>query len=198
MFRKATGLTAVLTTAITVAACGGTGPSNNATASNAAVRKNSALKISECMRSHGVPQFPDLGANGGIEIQASPNGGNASISVNGHSVNVSGPAFQKAMQECRKFGPKAPPVSAAQLANIKQGALKMAECMRSHGVPGFPDPKVTSGPGGHGIAVQIGGPPGSGSTPGGFNPRSPAFQHAQKVCGGPFGKAGPISQKAAK
>ena len=198
MLRKATGLTAMLATAIVVAACGGTSPSDKATASNTAARANDALKVSECMRSHGVPQFPDLGGSGSIDIQASSNGGNASISVNGHSINVSGPALQKAMQECRKYGPKPPPVSAAQLANVKQGALKMAQCMRSHGVPNFPDPKVTTGPGGRGIAVQIGGAPGSSSSPRGLNPGSPAFQNAQKVCGGLLGGLGPRSQKAAK
>ena len=58
------------------------------------------------------------------------------------------------------------------------GASKAARCMRSHGVPNFPDPQFQTGPGG-GLGVRIGGP--------GINPRSPAFQAAQKACGGIFG-----------
>jgi len=49
--------------------------------------------------------------------------------------------------------------------------VRFSACMRAHGVPNFPDP---SGSGG-GINI------GSGS---GINPAAPAFQAAQKVCGG--------------
>jgi hypothetical protein len=44
-------------------------------------------------------------------------------------------------------------------------ALKHAGCMRSHGVSNFPDPSA----GGHPQAIQV-------------NPRSPAFQTAQRAC----------------
>ncbi len=185
MLRKAVVLTALLATTVAIAACGAATPkSNDSTASNAPHRSD-ALKLAQCMRTHGVPQFPDLGGNARMGIQASSNGKNATISVDGHSLNVSGPAFQKAMQECSKYGPKGPPVSGAQLAKIKQGALKMAQCMRTHGVPNFPDPQVTTGPGGRGIGIRIGGAPGSGKP--GFDPNSPAFQRAQKACGGLLG-----------
>lgn len=70
----------------------------------------------------------------------------------------------------------------------KSGALEFATCMRAHGVPNFPDPKVSGG----GIQLL-----GSGS---GVNPQSPAFQSAQTSCqrllpgGGPA--AGPPSAQA--
>lgn len=57
----------------------------------------------------------------------------------------------------------------------------MAECMRRHGVPNFPDPKVSAGPGGQGIQVQIG----LGHTGGSraqLPQRTPAFQHAMNNC----------------
>jgi hypothetical protein len=132
------------------------------------------------MRTHGVPDFPDPTSGGGYEIQAGANGSSASISVDGHTLNVSGPAFRAAMTDCAKYGPHGPAISGSQLAQIKQGALRMAACMRTHGVPNFPDPKVTSGPGGHGIAVQIGGP--GVAAAGRLNSSAPAFQKAQKVC----------------
>jgi hypothetical protein len=54
--------------------------------------------------------------------------------------------------------------------------------MREHGVPNYPDPTITgngNGHGhGHGITTSSGGP-GAG-----INPQSPAFQQAQKICGG--------------
>jgi hypothetical protein len=58
----------------------------------------------------------------------------------------------------------------------------MATCMRSHGVPNFPDPKVQAGPNG-GVGVQL------NASGGGPNPSSPTFQAAQKICM-------PILQKA--
>ena len=47
--------------------------------------------------------------------------------------------------------------------------------MRSDGVPNFPDPKITVGPGG-GPGVDLRGS--------GLNLQSPAFQAAVKACGG--------------
>jgi hypothetical protein len=54
----------------------------------------------------------------------------------------------------------------------KLAAIANAQCMRKHSVPGFPDPEFPSG---GGIGIQIGGP--------GDDPQSPAFQHAEKICG---------------
>ncbi len=47
--------------------------------------------------------------------------------------------------------------------------------MRGHGVPKFPDPKITTGPGG-GQAVDLRGA--------GLDFQAPAFQAAAKACGG--------------
>jgi hypothetical protein len=55
-------------------------------------------------------------------------------------------------------------------------------CMRSHGVPKFPDPQF---PGGRGISIQIG--PSTG-----IDPQSPQFQAAKKACQSDFpGPKGP-------
>jgi hypothetical protein len=55
---------------------------------------------------------------------------------------------------------------------IRQQTIAFASCMRSHGVPGYPDPRVTSSPGQ--VHVRI--------TPGGANPNSPAFKSADAAC----------------
>ena len=54
-------------------------------------------------------------------------------------------------------------------AGGKAPGIKFADCMRANGVPNFPDPQG----GGGGIRI----PDNSG-----INPRSPAFQSAQKAC----------------
>ncbi len=184
MLRQASVITALLATTAAVAACGGSSPSSGNLRS-ASTNVSQQLKMARCVRSHGVPDFPDSPSNGPNRIQGSSNGtGGGSVSVDGVNLHVTFQTLQKAMLDCQKYAPQGPPISGAQLARIKQGALKMAECMRTHGVPNFPDPQVTTGPGGRGIGVRIGGTSSGG---GGLNPNSPAFQRAQKSCGGLLG-----------
>jgi hypothetical protein len=59
-------------------------------------------------------------------------------------------------------------LTGAQREQLTTQALKRAECMRAHGVPNFPDP-------------------GSHPAPGAFNPNSPVFQAAARLCLGAFG-----------
>jgi hypothetical protein len=127
------------------------------------------------MRSHGVPNFPDPSRDGssGMQIQMTP--GHAT--VNGVSVN--GPAFRAAMAACHSKlpnGSSSAPLSASRRA----AALRFSACMRTHGVPNFPDPKFAGG------GVQIAISPASG-----INPASPAFTKAQAACGSLIGRAGP-------
>jgi hypothetical protein len=175
----------LLVAALGLAACGssstdtGGGSTNSHGASAADAGK--ALAFARCMRSHGVTNFPDpTGGRLELQVQKSPD----STSVNG--VEVNGPVFQSAMQACRSYLPNGGHPSAAQTAKAKAQALAMARCMRSHGVPNFPDPQFQSGPGG-GFGIRLGGA--------GVNPNSPAFQAAQKACGSIFGGA-PVTAKA--
>jgi hypothetical protein len=122
------------------------------------------LKFSECMRAHGVPNFPDPSANGSISISSS-------TGVNPQSAQV-----QKAQDICGKLlslGNVAP--SPAEQAQALANALKFSQCMRSHGVTNFPDPQ-SSGGGAH-IGIRI-------SANSGLDPSSPIFQAAQKACQG--------------
>ena len=158
------------------------------------------LKLAECMRAHGVTDYPDPSASGGggTQIRQSSNaaGGANNIVVDGVQINASAPTFAHAMNACQKYQPQGPPISGAQMAKIRQGAVKMAECMRAHGVPNFSDPKVTVGPAGHGIAVRLG----VGSVAGGGakgSPPSAAFQHAMTICQ-PLMAVGPKGQKVVK
>ena len=65
--------------------------------------------------------------------------------------------------------------------------VKLAECMRQHGLTSFPDPTIFSGGGPpSGDAIVIGGYEFKFGP--GLDPQSPAFQQAMKACGGPGGR----------
>jgi hypothetical protein len=89
------------------------------------------LQLAQCMRSQGVPNFPDPPANGAFLNALSASG------VNTHSST-----YQTALEACKKYTQAGTltPQSAADEAK----ALQYSQCMRSHGVPNFPDP--TTGP----------------------------------------------------
>lgn len=157
---------------LSLSACGGTsspGAGGSTSPQDTAANNSKALQFAQCMRAHGVPNFPDpTGGQIDLRVQQTPN----STTVNG--VQVNGPAFQTAMKSCQSYLPNGGRPTAAQTAEAKSQALAMSKCMRSHGVPNFPDPQFQTGPNG-GIGVRISGA--------GINPNSPAFQAASKACG---------------
>jgi hypothetical protein len=117
------------------------------------------------MRANGVTNWPD------------PNSSGRTQSLN--QIDPNSPAFARAYTACRKdapsgqIGPPAP--TAAQL----RFAIGFAQCMRKHGLPQFPDPLTTYGPG-----LTLG--PGEyfpfNSTTD-FQTPSPALRQAAKTCG---------------
>jgi hypothetical protein len=131
------------------------------------------------MRKHGVANFPDPDSSGGIKITSGSD-------KNGHTtgVDTNAPQFRTAQQACQHLLPNGgKPDAAAQQKEVQQ-ALKFAQCMRSHGVPKFPDPQVSSD---GGVKQTIGKD---------VNPGSPQFQSAQQACqklvsGGPTSSEGP-------
>jgi hypothetical protein len=149
---------------LALSACGGSGPKRASAASNP------QLKMSECMRAHGVPNFPDpTEGSGGEGLSVNQSVGSDTITVGG--IPFSGPVFDAAIKTCRFFGGGSapPPVSESQKLQL----FRFAACMRAHGVPNYPDPVF---PAGGGIER-----PGAA----GINPNSPSFQHAIKFCNRP-------------
>ena len=172
-FRRARLLTAAgaVAAAATIAACGSSSPTgSSAPAGSSSTAASSTLTFSNCMRDNGVPNFPDLNSNGTLLLG---NANGQTVSVNGVPVNA--PAYQAARAKCQKYLPAHTPASASQQAQQTARGLKFARCMRSHGVPNFPDPKYYNG----GQQVYLPG----------INLQSPAFQAAAKACGG--GPKGP-------
>lgn len=116
-------------------------------------------KFASCMRSHGVPNFPDPSAQGGISITPSM------------GIDPGSAQFQAAQSACQKDLPQGTAPSPAQQAKMQAAALKFSACMRSHGEPNFPDPTFTN----DGIALKI-------DARSGIDPSSPQFQNAQQAC----------------
>jgi hypothetical protein len=109
------------------------------------------------MRSHGVANFPD------------PVIGPSQVSIHLTPKVASSPHFASAQATCQHLMPgKATPVqfSAQQQADY----LKAADCMRSHGIVGFPDPVFPS-PGN----VQF-------PLPAGMDANSARFVAARAIC----------------
>jgi hypothetical protein len=129
------------------------------------------VAFAQCMRSHGVPEFPEP-TEGRLLIRSSDHNGHVT------GVNPQSAQFQTAQKACAKLAPNGgKPPSAAEQTKMQEQALKFSECMRTHGVPNFPDPEFSHG--GGGIGIRIGGKKGG---PSGIDPSSPQFQSAQKTC----------------
>jgi hypothetical protein len=149
----------------------GAGGSSSPESESSASAQQKMIAFSRCMRTHGVPEFPEP-TEGHLLIHSSDHNGRVT------GVNPRSAQFQAATKACAKLAPKGgkPPSPAVQ-AKLQEKALQFAQCMRTHGVPSFPDPEFSRG--GGGIGIRIGGGKGGPSR---IDPGSPRFQAAQKAC----------------
>jgi hypothetical protein len=147
-----------------LAGCGGSDGSSSTSSSapaasggggGGATNGAQAVKYSQCMRSNGVPGFPDP-VNGRVLLQATKGG----------PVDMESPQFQAAEKACKSLAPAG--IGGAGQNPQQQGQmLKFVSCMRKNGVPDFPDPE------GGKLIFKAGGK---------VDPNSPQFQTAQKAC----------------
>jgi hypothetical protein len=153
-----------------------TGGRSSTPESSASTRQR-MVAYSQCMRSHGVPEFPEP-TEGRLLIRP----GNHNVHVTG--VNPQSSQFQAAQKVCGKLLPNGGAPSPAEQAKAQESALKFSQCMRTHGVPNFPDPTFSDG--GVRMKLKAGGA-------NGIDPESPQFRAAQKACQSiaPGGKGGP-------
>jgi hypothetical protein len=156
--------------AVAIAACGSSSDPTATAASNESNGSSQGLKFADCMRSHGVPNFPDPSAGGGINISS------------GSGINPFSPAFKAAQNACAKLLPGGGPGNQHPTAGKVALARQTSECMRQHGVTGFPDPtlKQPSSPAGYSILEDRGGV--IFAVPSTINPQSPVFLQAAKAC----------------
>jgi hypothetical protein len=160
---------------LALSACGSSGKSGTDPSSNANL---SGIRFSDCMRSHGVPNFPDPGSGGGVQIPQ------------GSAINPQSPAFQSAQNACSKLIPGSGPSRGHPSETRKLAMLKLAECMRSHGLSTFPDPTSSPPSPGSGLGLAFGGPGSFIAVPQALL-RSPAFNQIATACNFPgFGRGG--------
>jgi hypothetical protein len=140
-----------------------------------------ALAFSQCMRAHGLPDFPDPQSTSSGEI--------SQVIGNGASLDPSSAQFQAAQQACNKYAPRNVVSGNGPTAKDKAAMLAFAACMRTHGVPDFPDPQFNNGSGG-GFVVQGGSP---NDVPADMRPDSPQFQTAFAACKSKMPAGGQLS-----
>ena len=144
--RTAAAIIAAAALALLAAACGSspssTGSRSSSTAggsANSSTAGGSAnaqlVAFSRCMRSHGVPNFPDPQAGASnAKFPSAP------------QLRVSSSQLSTAENACQRVLPvgvddQFPP---GEVPLLLRGMLPFSRCMRSHGVPNFPDPAADS------------------------------------------------------
>ena len=150
------GLAIALTGAgslLALSACGSSSKPKSPASSN----NSKLVRYADCMRTHGVPDFPDP-LDGGFPLRTS-------------GINMSSPAFVSAQKGCASVQPGGSagpaPITGEQLYEMSE----KARCIRKHGFPDFPDPTLAAG--GHTF---------SNRPPAGWNPVAPASLKARKAC----------------
>ena len=127
--------------ALLTAGCGGggspgvasvTSSTTTATTTTTTTTTNVLVAFSRCMRSNGVPNFPDP------QLLV---GGNLKLTI--HQLATTTPQVKAAMSACNHLLPNsgsAPQETAQQTRTQIAALLAFARCLRSHGFPSFPDP----------------------------------------------------------
>ncbi len=125
---------AAIGAATAIAACGSHSahPAGAARPPTQAQVRQDMVGFSRCMRSHGVPGFPDPASPRRFKAALDPSSSHA-------------PAFQSAETACRHLLPasRAPRQSASRTRERVTAALAFAHCLRGRGFPRFPDPTST-------------------------------------------------------
>jgi hypothetical protein len=118
------------------AGCGSNAPSETETAGSTATAsaagagkskkltaREKAVKFSECIRAHGVSDFPDPNAKNDFE----------------YGVSVSETVWTKAVNACKDLQPPGT-LSSKRTPKQQSATLRLAACVRANGVKDFPDP----------------------------------------------------------
>jgi hypothetical protein len=133
-----------LVASLALAACGVSGSPSVANlgtttttiASSGTSQELVLLGYSSCMRSHGVPHFPDPTGSDGVPKETA------------QQLGVSQTQLQAAQSDCKHILPGGS-LSGANNQTItvaqQQYYLKAAACMHSHGVTNFPEPSFFAG-----------------------------------------------------
>src|SRR5580700_5372669 len=140
----AAAMIAAASLALLTAACSGSPSSTGSSGSSSGSANSQLVAYSQCMRSHGLPNFPDPA--GGVPPKVTAQG-----------LGVSSTRLQGAQGACQHLIPAtggsltASSIQQCYLADVCPPALvqqalsagrEFAQCMRSHGAPDWPDPSL--------------------------------------------------------
>jgi hypothetical protein len=159
--RTAAAIIATAGLVLLAAACGSPSSTGSAGSPNAggltaspSTSSEKVLAFAHCVRSHGVPNFPDPNSSGQFDKTTLAR------------LATSNSQYQAANRSCQHL---LPTPSAAQQRQVGAQALLFSQCIRAHGVTNFPDP------------ASDGRIPDPASL--GIDQGSPRFQAANQACG---------------
>lgn len=112
------------------------------------------VQFAQCMRSHGLANFPDPTAQGTFSLPAGM---------------TSSPQFASANRACRSLAPAGSLSGQAPTTQQLNQSVKFVKCMRKHGELNFPDPAPNG-------TFQLQG----GVNP--IDPNAPQFKSAMSAC----------------
>jgi hypothetical protein len=128
---------------------------------SASVDKGNPVAYAQCMRTNGVPEFPDPDTGGAIKL---PGGGKAG------NLDPDSPAFKSAHEKCKQYmGTGQTGAQSGQDPWSLDNKLQYAKCMRQNGLASFPDPDKN----GQFPRTDKGSD---------LSPDSPQFKQADKAC----------------
>jgi hypothetical protein len=135
--RIAATSTAAVSLSLLAASCGGSPASQVAQLGTTTTQNSSpsggsaheqALAFARCVRSHGVPLWPDPESNGTFDKSK----------LTPHQLGVGSSQIAAAERACRSL---APTYSATPQPHVLAQALRFSRCMRARGATSFPDPE---------------------------------------------------------
>ena len=100
----------------------GTGTASSGATTKLTAR-DKAVKFAECIRAHGVSDFPDPDAKNQFQ----------------YGVSVSPAVWKQATTACKALQPPGT-LSGKRTPKQQSASLRFAQCVRDHGVKDFPDP----------------------------------------------------------
>jgi len=150
--------------ALLTAACGTPGTPSTPSTLSTSRTPSTAVAYSSCMRSRGVPRYPDP-SRGNELADGLPK-------VDPRQLGVSDAQYQSAQGDCAHLLPNGGQQAQAQSQRDLDAMRAYARCMRAHGVPTWPDPTFdsTAGWGFNLVGVH------------GFDPNSPQIDAKMDVC----------------
>jgi hypothetical protein len=115
---------ALMVVALITVGCGSNAPSESGGGAHKKLTaRDKAVKFAECIRAHGVRDFPDPDAKNQFQ----------------YGVSVTPAVWTRATTACKDLQPPGT-LSAKRTTKQQSAALRFAQCVRDNGVKDFPDP----------------------------------------------------------